>query len=208
MRTRTQGETTGLPGMIGLAIKKNTYLKHCSLLLPLLAALFLSGGAWAVDFKGVKLGDPLFPYKERSVFGTLDCNPMQLDPDAYQGYLQELRQVIPGTRKVCTGATSIAAVPAEATVVLGELRRVLRLTFQFAAEDYSQVLTAMMEKWGEGVEEVRDENDKSVWWDFDDGISVSVHLTPYADASNSTDDNLLVGLAEYSLPVTTPSGDL
>jgi len=206
MRTRTQGETTGLPGMIGLAIKKNTYLKHCSLLL--LAALFLSGGAWAVDFKGVKLGDPLFPYEERSVFGTLDCNPMQLDPDAYQGYLQELRQVIPGTRKVCTGATSIAAVPAEATVVLGELRRVLRLTFQFAAEDYSQVLTAMMEKWGEGVEEVRDENDKSVWWDFDDGISVSVHLTPYADASNSTDDNLLVGLAEYSLPVTTPSGDL
>jgi hypothetical protein len=133
---------------------------------------------------------------------------MQLDPDAYQGYLQELRQVIPGARKVCTGATSIAAIPADATVVLGASRRVLRLTFQFAAEDYSQVLTAMMEKWGEGVEEVRDENDKSVWWDFDDGISVSVHLTPYADASNSTDDNLLVGLAEYSLPVTTPSGDL
>jgi hypothetical protein len=194
--------------MIGLAIKKNACLKQCSRLLPLFVTLLLSGGAWAVDFKGVKLGDPLFTWVEQSVFGTLDCNSMQLDPDAYQGYLQELRQVIPGTRKVCTGATSIAAVPAEATVVLGELRRVLRLTFQFAAEDYSQVLTAMMEKWGEGVEEVRDENDKSVWWDFDDGISVSVHLTPYADASNSTDDNLLVGLAEYSLPVTTPSGDL
>jgi hypothetical protein len=86
---------------------------------------------------------------------------------------------------------------------------VLRLTIQFAGEDYSQVLTAMTEKWGEGVEEVREEHDKSVWWDFDDGISVSVHLTPYADdASNSTDDILLVGLAEYSLPVTTPAGDL
>ena len=203
-----QDEATWLPGMISLAIKNNTCLKHCSRLLPLLVTLLLSGGAWAVDFKGVKLGDPLWMSVERSVFGTLDCNPMQLDPDAYQGYLQELQQIMPGARKVCTGATSIAAVPAEATVVLGELRRVLRLTFQFAAEDYSQVLTAMMEKWGEGVEEVRDENDKSVWWDFDDGISVSVHLTPYADASNSTDDNLLVGLAEYSLPVTTPSGDL
>jgi len=194
--------------MNGLAIKKNTYLKHCSRLLPLLAALFLSGGAWAVDFKGVKLGDPLFIWVEQSVFGTLDCNPMQLDPDAYQGYLQELRQVIPGARKVCTGATSIAAIPADATVVLGASRRVLRLTFQFAAEDYSQVLTAMMEKWGAGVEEVRDENDKSVWWDFDDGISVSVHLTPYADASNSTNDIVLVGLAEYSLPFTTPARDL
>jgi hypothetical protein len=179
-----------------------------SRLLPLLITLLFSGGAWAVDFKGIELGDPLWVTEEHSVFGTLDCNPMQLDPDAYQGYLQELQQVVPGARKVCTGATSIAAIPADATVVLGASHRVLRLTFQFAAEDYSQVLTAMMEKWGEGVEEVRDENDKSVWWDFDDGISVSVHLTPYADASNSTDDNLLVGLAEYSLPVTTPSGDL
>jgi hypothetical protein len=195
--------------MNGLAIKKNTYLKHCSRLLPLLAALFLSGGAWAVDFKGIELGKTLWAPTEQSVFGRLDCNPMQLDPNAYQGYLQELQQVIPGARKVCTGATSIAAIPADATVVLGASRRVLRLTFQFAAEDYSQVLTAMIEKWGKGIEEVRDENDKSVWWDFDDGISVSVHLTPYADdASASTDDILLVGLAEYSLPVTTPAGDL
>jgi hypothetical protein len=208
MRTRTQDEATWLPGMNGLAIKKNTYLKHCSRLLPLLVTLFLSGGAWAVDFKGVKLGGPLFISVEQSVFGALDCNPMQLDPDEYQRYLQELQQIIPGARKICTGATSIAAIPAEATVVLGASRRVLRLTFQFAAENYPQVLTAMMEKWGEGVEEVREENDKSVWWDFDDGISVSVHLTPSADAFNSTDDILLVGLAEYSLPVTTPAGDL
>jgi hypothetical protein len=174
--------------MIGLAINKNTYLNHCSRLLPLLITLFLSGGAWAVDFKGVELGQHLRLGAERSAFGRLDCNPMQLDPVAYQGYLQEMQQVMPGARKVCTSATSIAAVPAEATVVLGASRRVLRLTIQFAGEDYSQVL---------------------MWWDFDDGISVSVHLTPYADdASNSTDDILLVGLAEYSLPVTTPAGDL
>jgi hypothetical protein len=195
--------------MIGLAINKDIYLNHRYRLLPLLVALFLSGGAWAVDFKGVELGQHLRLGAERSAFGRLDCNPMQLDPVAYQGYLQEMQQVMPGARKVCTSATSIAAVPAEATVVLGASRRVLRLTIQFAGEDYSQVLTAMTEKWGEGVEEVREEHDKSVWWDFDDGISVSVHLTPYADdASNSTDDILLVGLAEYSLPVTTPAGDL
>ena len=192
--------------MIG--INKDTYLNHCSRLLPLLVALFLSGGAWAVDFKGVELGQYLLLGAERSAFGRLDCNPMQLDRDAYQGYLEELQQVIPSAREVCTGSTSIAAIPAEATVVFGAFRRVLRLTFQFAGEDYSQVLTAMMEKWGEGVEEVRDEHDKSVWWDFDDGISVSVHLTPYADASNSTNDIVLVGLAEYSLPFTTPAGDL
>jgi len=156
-----------------LAINKNTYLNHCSRLLPLLITLFLSGGAWAVDFKGVELGQHLRLGAERSAFGRLDCNPMQLDPVAYQGYLQEMQQVMPGARKVCTS------------------------------------VTAMTEKWGEGVEEVREEHDKSVWWDFDDGISVSVHLTPYADdASNSTDDILLVGLAEYSLPVTTPAGDL
>ena len=206
MRTGTQDETTWLPRMIGLAIKKNTFSKRCSRLL--LVTLFLSGGAWAVDFKGIELGTYLNFVHESRVFGTLDCNPMQLDRDAYQGYLEELKQVIPSAREVCTGSTSIAAIPAEATVVFGSFRRVLRLTFQFAGEDYSQVLTAMMEKWGEGIEEVRDENDKSVWWDFDDGISVSVHLTPNTDTSNSTDDILLVGLAEYSLPVTTPAGDL
>ena len=182
--------------------------RHYFRLLPLLLGLLLSGGAWAVDFKGVKLGDPLWISAERSVFGTLDCNPLRLDAQAYQEYLQELQQELPGARKVCTGSTSVAAIPAEATVVLGTSRRVLRLTFQFAGGDYSQVLTAMMEKWGEGAEEVRDEDDKSVWWDFDDGISVSVHLTPYTDASGSADSNFLVGLAEYSMPVTTPSGDL
>jgi hypothetical protein len=148
--------------MIGLAIKKNTFSKRCSRLL--LVTLFLSGGAWAVDFKGIELGTYLNFVHESRVFGTLDCNPMQLDRDAYQGYLEELQQVIPSAREVCTGSTSIAAIPAEATVVFGAFRRVLRLTFQFAGEDYSQVLTAMMEKWGEGVEEVRDEHDKSVWW--------------------------------------------
>ena len=206
MRTGTQDEATWLPRMIGLAIKKNTFSKRCSRLL--LVSLFLSGGAWAVDFKGIELGTYLNFVHESRVFGTLDCNPMQLDRDAYQGYLEELKQVIPSAREVCTGSTSIAAIPAEATVVFGSFRRVLRLTFQFAGEAYSQVLTAMMEKWGEGVEEVRDEHDKSVWWDFDDGISVSVHLTPYADASNSTNDIVLVGLAEYSLPFTTPARDL
>ena len=183
-------------------------MRRHSRLLPLLVTLLLSGGAWAVDFKGIELGKTLYVWDEQSVFGRLDCNPRQLDPDAYQDYIEEQQQLFPGARKVCTGSTSIAAIPAGATVVLGASRRVLRLTFQFAGEDYSQVLTAMMEKWGEGVEEVRDENDKSVWWDFDDGISVSVHLTPDADASSSTDDILLVGLAEYSLPVTTPAGDL
>ena len=201
-------EAARLPRMTELVNRLEPGSRCRFRLLSLLVTLLLSGGAWAVDFKGVELGDPLWISEERSVFGTLDCNSMQLDPQAYQDYLQELQQVIPGVRKVCTGATSIATIPAEATVVLGASRRVLRLTFQFAGEDYSQVLTAMMEKWGEGVEEVRDEHDKSVWWDFDDGISVSVHLTPYADASNSTDDILLVGLAEYSLPVTTPAGDL
>ena len=208
MRAATLDKATWLLRMIGLAIEKNTCLKRYPRLLTLLVTLILSGGAWAVDFKGVKLGDPLFIWEERSVFGTLDCNSMQLDSNEYQGYLQELRQVIPGARRVCTGATSIAAIPAEATVVFGESRRVLGLTFQFAGGDYSQVLTAMREKWGEGIEEVRDENDRSVWWDFDDGISVSVHLMPYTDASSSTDDIVLVGLAEYSLPVTTPAGDL
>jgi hypothetical protein len=194
--------------MIELVIRMEAHSRRYFRLMPLLVGLLLSGEAWAVDFKGVKLGDPLWVSTERSVFGTLDCNPMRLDPDAYQGYLQELQQVVPGARKVCTGATSIAAIPAEATVVLGASRRVLRLTFQFAGEDYSQVLTAMMEKWGAGIEEVRDEHDKSVWWDFDGGISVSVHLTPYEGASNSTENILLVGLAEYSLPFTTPAGDL
>lgn len=177
-------------------------------LLPLLATLFLPGGAWAIDFKGIELGVPLWMSAERSVFGALDCNPTRLDPQAYNDYLQELQQVVPGVRKVCTGSTSIAAVPADVTVLLGTSRTVLRLTFQFAGEGYPQVLTAMTSKWGEGVEEVREEQDKSVWWDFDDGTSVSIHLMPVADASSATDSHYLIGLAEYSLPVATPAGDL
>jgi hypothetical protein len=177
-------------------------------LLPPLAALLLSAGAWAVDFKGIELGDPLWITEERSVFGTLDCNPMQMDAAAYQAYLQEVQQDIPGARKVCIGSTSIATVAANATVILGGSRRVLRLTFQFAGADYPQVLTAMMDKWGEGVAEVRDEHDESVWWDFEDGTTVSVHLMPETDAAASTGSSATIGLAEYSVPVTTPAGDL
>ena len=176
--------------------------------MPPLAALFLSAGAWAVDFKGIELGDPLWITEERSVFGTLDCNPMQMDAAAYQAYLQEVQQDIPGARKVCIGSTSIATVAANATVILGGSRRVLRLTFQFAGADYPQVLTAMMDKWGEGVAEVRDEHDESVWWDFDDGTTISVHLIPETDAASSTGSTATIGLAEYSVPVTTPAGDL
>ena len=133
---------------------------------------------------------------------------MKLGPDAYQHYLNELQQVAPGVRKVCNGSASIAAVPADVTVVLGNSRRVLRLTFQFAGEDYLQVFTAMMDKWGDGIVEIRDEHDKSAWWDFDDGSSVSVHLIPDADASTSTGRKVSIGLAEYALSLKTPAGDL
>ena len=179
-----------------------------SQLLLLLVALFPAAGASAVDFKGIELGVPLWLTEERSVFGALDCNPMQLEQGAYQDYLLELQQVVPGVRKVCTGSTSIAAVPADVTVLLGTSRTVLRLTFQFAGEDYLQVLTAMTNKWGEGIEEVREEHDKSVWWDFADGTSVSVHLVPNVNASSPEDGDLAIGLAEYSLPETTAAGDL
>ena len=168
----------------------------------------LSGAASAVDFKGIKLGQTLWITQERAVFGTLDCNPMQMSPEQHQIYVQELQQVMPEVREVCAGSTSIAAVPAEVTVLLGAYRRVLRMTFQFASENYPQVLNAMTAKWGEGVAEVRDEFDESVWWDFDDGISISVHQTPGDADPNSEEDLLLIGLVEYSLPVGTPEGDL
>jgi hypothetical protein len=184
------------------------HAQHHFCVLPILLTLFLPGAASALDFKGVELGDPLQISVERSVFGKLDCNPMKLEPDAYQDYLYELRQVDPGVRKVCNGSTSIAAVPAEVTVVFGSSRRVLRLTFQFAGEKYSQIFTAMMDKWGEGVTEERDPYDKSAWWDFDDGSSVSVHLMPVEGAYTSTGENVSIGLAEYALSVATPAGDL
>lgn len=194
--------------MTRLAIKNEFHTQRRSRVLSLLLILFLSGGASAADFKGVELGDPLRISTERSVFGALDCNPMKLEPEEYQNYLHELQQVNPGVRKVCKGSTSIAAVPADVTVVLGNSRRVLRLTFQFAGEDYSQVFTAMMDKWGEGVTEDRDEYDKSTWWDFDDGSNVSVHLVPVADASTSTGKGVSIGLAEYALSITTAAEDL
>jgi hypothetical protein len=168
----------------------------------MLALLCLTGTANAVDFKGIELGRPLGLSKERSVFGTLDCNPMRLTADEYQAYVQEMQYLIPGVRQVCSGSTSVATIPAAATVLLGTSRRVLRLTFQFTGDEYRRVLDAMTSKWGEGVAEEREEDDKSVWWDFEDGATVSVHQVP------SEDDQHVIGLVEYSVSVTTPEGDL
>lgn len=208
MSTATRDKTARLPAMTRVVIEtKNRRQRHSGLILAL-ATLFLSGAAAAVDFKGIEMGQTLWGTEELSVFGVLDCNPMQLDPDEYQSYIQELQQVIPGGRKVCTGATSIATIPADATVVLGAARRVLRMTFQFAAENYAQVLNAMTEKWGEGLVEVHAEDDESVWWEFDDGASISVHHTPLANQSSSGDNPASIGLVEYSLAVATPAGDL
>lgn len=171
-------------------------------------AMSWSGSASAVDFKGVELGQTLWASTERSVFGKLDCNPLGLDPDEYQAYIREMRAVLPGAQNVCSATTSIATVPSDVTVVLGPSRRVLRMTFQFAGEHYERVVNAMVAKWGEGLIDTRDANDQSIWWDFEDGSSVSVHQTPGETGSSDFDTPVLVGLAEYSVPVTTPVGDL
>lgn len=194
--------------MNGFAIEGKKPKWRGARLLALFATLYLPAGAGAVDFKGIELGNPLSMTEERAIFGPLDCNPMQLDPNEYQNYLLELQHVVPGARKVCTGSTSIAAVQSSVTIVLGPSRRVLRLTFQFPGEDYPQVVTAMTNKWGEGDEEIRDEHDESVWWFFDDEASVSVHLMPGAEASYPADAGTAIGLAEYSLPITTAAEDL
>ena len=163
-------------------------------------ALLISGNALAVDFKGIKLGQPLLFVEERSVFGTLDCNPNRMSPDEYQGFLQELQAVVPGVRTVCMGETSIATVAANATVLLGTSRRVLRMTFQFDGNYYAQVMDAIGQKWGEGFEDTSDGADSSVWWVFEDGTSISVH--------RAGSDAAPVGLVEYTLQDTTPAGDL
>ena len=172
------------------------------------AVIIMSSEAMALDFKGIELGQPLWMSEERSVFGTLDCNPMQMEPNEYQVYLQEMQSDVPSVRKVCVANTSIATVPADVTVVLGPSRRVLRLTFEFAGENYSQVAEAMTSKWGKGVVEVRDRFDESVWWVFDDGTSISVHQMPGDDDTTDVKDSSSFGLAEYALPATTPAGDL
>ena len=172
------------------------------------AAILWSGSASAVDFKGVELGQTLWASTERSVFGKLDCNPLGLDPDEYQAYIREMRSVLPGAQSVCSATTSIATVPSDVTVVLGPSRRVLRMTFQFAGEHYERVVNAMMAKWGQGLIDARDTNDQSIWWDFEDGSSVSVHQTPGQSSASDFDTPVSVGLAEYSLPAMTPVGDL
>ena len=180
--------------------------RRCVLLAA--AALLWSGGACAVDFKGVELGETLWASAERSVFGELNCNPLGLEPEDYRAYIREMRSVLPEAQRVCSGATSIATVPSDVTVVLGPSRRVLRLTFQFAGENYKRVVDAMTAKWGEGLVDTRDMNDESVWWDFEDGSSVSVHLAPGAFDYPEDTETASVGLAEYALPVATPAGDL
>jgi hypothetical protein len=177
---------------------------------PLLFAtvIIMSSEANALDFKGIELGERLWVFDERSVFGTLDCNPMQMEPNEYQVYLQEMQSVVPDVREVCVANTSIATVPAEVTVVLGPFRRVLRLTFQFAGENYSRITEAMTSKWGEGIVEVRDQFNESVWWVFDDGTSISVHQMPGDDDTTYVEDSSSFGFVEYALPATTPAGDL
>jgi len=172
------------------------------------AVIIMSSEAKALDFKGIELGKHLIISAERSVFGTLDCNPMQMETNEYQLYLQEMRFVMRGVQEICVANTSIATVPADVTVVFGSYRRVLRLTFQFAGENYSQVTEAMTSKWGAGVVEVRDQFDASVWWVFNDGTSISVHQIPADDNTTVVEDSSSVGLAVYALPATTPAGDL
>ena len=171
-------------------------------------AFLCSQSAWAVDFKGLQLGEPMMLYAERQVFGTLDCNPMGLEPPAYAAWLAEMQSVTPGAQQICVASTSIAAVPADVTVVLGSARRVLRLTFEFAGEHYPQILRAMEAKWGAGLPEVRGEQDQSMWWEFEDGAVVSLHQHPIENAPEDAADVAAVGLAEYALPTLTPTGDL
>ncbi len=203
-----RAEKVRLTDMIELLKNKTRHLISVAILMFSLLAPLLSGAAPAVDFKGIRIGQTLGMAEDRAVFETLDCNPMQMSPEEHQIYLREMQRVMPGVRAVCAGVTSIATVPAEVTVLLGSYRRVLRMTFQFRSEDYPQVLDAMTVKWGEGVAEVYDEYDKSVWWYFDDGISVSVHQIPVDADPDSAENPILIGLVEYSLPAVSPDGDL
>jgi hypothetical protein len=187
---------------------KITQLPSALILLYLIVMMIMSTEARALEFKGIELGKPLWPSVGKSVFGKLDCNPRQLDADEYEVYLQEFQFAMPGVRKMCVATTSIATVPADVTVALGSSQRVLRLTFQFAGENYTQVIDAVSSKWGEGEAEVRGQFDESVWWIFDDGTSISVHQLPGADDANHVEDFAPIGVAVYSLPPVTPEGDL
>jgi hypothetical protein len=187
---------------------KITQLPSTLIVLFLIVVMTMSTEAHALDFKGVELGKQLWNSQERSVFGKLDCNPMQLNADEYEIYLQELQFAVPGVRSECVATISIATVPADVAVALDYYRRVLRLTFQFAGEDYTQVLDAMSSKWGEGEVEVRDQFDESVWWIFDDGTSISVHQMPGTDDANHVEIFAASGVVVYSLPPVTPEGDL
>ena len=180
-----------------------TYFCRAAVLLLLAGASSL---AYAVDFKGVELGNTLWASTERIVFGDLDCNPLQLSEQDYQDYVLEMQALVPGVQQVCVANTSIATVPADVTVLLGKSRRVLRLTFQFAGQSYPLVLRAMSEKWGEGIHEVRGEADESMWWDFGDGSTVSIHHAPVQEAPESA--VAAVGLVEYALSNTAPADDL
>ena len=165
-----------------------------------------SGLTHAVDFKGIEIGETLWPDRQRDVFRDLDCNPLQLANDDYQAYMLEMQALVPGAQKVCLATTSIATVPADVTVVLGLSRRVLRLTFQFEGANYPLVLRAMSQKWGDGIREVRGESDESVWWDFSDGSSVSIHRSPAEGEPSGSP--VSIGLVEYALTVTAPRDDL
>ena len=173
--------------------------------LILLILMFVAAEkALAVDFKGVEIGKQLMLSVERSAFGRLDCNPMELTATEYAAFVADLQATMPGVRKVCVASTSIATVPADVTVLLGPARRVLRLTFQFDSDRYQHVVDAMTHKFGEGVMETRDVNDESIWWDFEGGNVVSVHRLPVEDA----DSNEFVAMAEYAVPASAPSEDL
>ena len=164
------------------------------------------GLAHAVDFKGIELGETLWMSQERDVFGDLDCNPLKLRDKDYQDYVLDMQAVVPGAKQVCIATTTIATVPADVTVILGVSRRVLRMTFQFESESYPLILRAMSEKWGEGIHEVRGEADQSVWWDFSDGSTISVHQSPAEDTQQNELSS--VGLVEYMLPNRIPANDL
>ncbi len=171
----------------------------------------LSGApaASALDFKGITLGKSLLINTERQVFGGLDCNPMGLESPEYAVLVADMQAVVPGARQICVASTSIAAVPADVTVVLGSARRVLRLSFQFAGSEYPQISRAMEGKWGPGIADVRGEHDRSLWWEFEDGAVVSLHEYPNQESQSSGQEAAAgVGLAEYSLPTLTPTGDL
>ena len=172
-------------------------------------ALSVAPAVSALDFKGVTLGKPLLIIAERQVFGGLDCNPMGLQPPEYAVLVADTQAVVPGARQICVASTSIAAVPADVTVVLGSARRVLQLSFQFAGSEFPQISRAMEAKWGPGIADVRGEHDRSLWWEFEDGAVVSLHEYPNQEAQSSAEAAAAgVGLAEYSLPTLTPTGDL